>query len=109
MDKETLIKTIEHCISTENECYNCALGGETMLKPCRVKLLENALVIIKEQENEIYKLNNTLKECENGYQGTLFMESCKMKEAQDKIKEQEFEIESLRSKTKLIITRKPKI
>ena len=46
--------------------------------------------IIREKDEQIFKLENRLKECENGYDGTLHLERCK-------IAEKDAEIERLKS------------
>lgn len=38
-------------------------------------------------EQRIFELENRLKECENGYEGTLFLDRCKLHDAEEKIKE----------------------
>ena len=48
--------------------------------------LESALSLIKEQEQKIFELENRLKECENGYEGTLFLDRCKLHDAEEEIK-----------------------
>ena len=41
---------------------------------------KNALALITSQEQKIFELENRLKECENGYEGTLALERAKIKE-----------------------------
>ena len=41
----------------------------------------------KGYEQKIYELENRLKECENGYEGTLFLDRCKLHDAEEKVKE----------------------
>ena len=42
---------------------------------------------IKEKADKIFALENRLKECENGYEGTLYLERCKLHDAEEKNKE----------------------
>lgn len=49
--------------------------------------LESAISIIKSYGEQIFSLENRLKECENGYEGTLYLERCKLHDAEEKIKE----------------------
>ncbi len=46
----------------------------------RCKIETDALALIKSQELTIFALENRLKECENGYEGTLALERAKVKE-----------------------------
>lgn len=50
------------------------------LYPNTSLLLKNALAIITADEQKIFALENRLKECENGYEGTLALERAKIKE-----------------------------
>ena len=49
----------------------------------------------KNQEQRIFELENRLKECENGYEGTLYLDRCKLHDADEKIKKLTAEISSL--------------
>ena len=42
---------------------------------------------VSAQADKIFELENRLKECENGYEGTLHLESCKLHDAEEKFKE----------------------
>ena len=42
---------------------------------------------VSAQSDKIFALENLLKECENGYEGTLHLESCKLHDAEEKVKE----------------------
>ena len=42
---------------------------------------------IKSQDEQIFQLENRLKECENGYAGTLHLESNKLHDAEERVKE----------------------
>ena len=50
-------------------------------------LLKYAFALIKQQDEQIFQLENRLKECENGYAGTLHLESCKLHDAEERVKE----------------------
>lgn len=43
-------------------------------------LLEYRRNLLREKDEQIFKLENRLKECENGYEGTLYLERCKIAE-----------------------------
>ena len=62
--------------------------------------ITDAIALIKEQEEQIFKLENRLKECENGYEGTLFLDRCKLHDAEEKIKELTEKNERLKAKAK---------
>lgn len=49
--------------------------------------LKDILFVILANEQKIFELENRLKECENGYEGTLFLDRCKLYDAEQKIKE----------------------
>ena len=51
---------------------------------------------VNAQTDKIFALENRLKECENGYAGTLHLESCKLHDAERKIAEKDAEIERLK-------------
>lgn len=71
------------------------------IKAMRAKLLKQlderitSAVFWKDKEffenvrKYIIEVENNLEECEIGYQGTLFLERCKMKDLQDKVAELE--------------------
>lgn len=42
---------------------------------------------VNAQADKIFTLENRLKECENGYEGTLFLDRCKLHDAEEKVKE----------------------
>lgn len=98
MNKEQIIKALNTLKYGGHSCTNCKDGitkGEDRcgLKGC--KIARDALALIKDQDEQIFKLENRLKECENGYQGTLFLDRCKLHDAEEKIKEQENVIKNL--------------
>lgn len=75
MEKEQIIKALECCI--EDKCENCPYDEQTA---CREYLLHSALALIKSQDEQIFQLENRLKECENGYSQTLGIERARVKE-----------------------------
>lgn len=52
-----------------------------------MSFLKLVLDVITADEQKIFELENRLKECENGYEGTIFLDRCKMHDAEEKIKE----------------------
>lgn len=60
------------------------------------EFLKDALSLIKSQEQKIFDLENRLKECENGYKGTLYLESCKLRDAEEKINELGVDLKTMR-------------
>ena len=54
------------------------------------------LEIIKSDEREIFELEKNLKECEIGYEGTLFLDRCKLHDAEEKIEKLSKEIKLLK-------------
>ena len=52
-----------------------------------MSFFKQVLDVITTDEQKIFELENRLKECENGYEGTLFLERCKLHDAEQKIKE----------------------
>lgn len=52
-----------------------------------MSFLKLVLAVITTDEQKIFELENRLKECENGYEGTLYLERCKLHDAEEKIKE----------------------
>ncbi|MBR2388260.1 MAG: hypothetical protein IKB02_05775 [Clostridia bacterium] len=100
MEKEQIIKALEWC-SELRLCVDCPMRTEGYFShsgnACRKSLMENALALIKQQDEQIFQLENRLKECENGYAGTLHLESCKLHDAEEKVKELTEENERLKS------------
>lgn len=48
--------------------------------------IRKALALINSQEHRIFELENRLKECENGYEGTNFLDRCKLHDAEENVK-----------------------
>lgn len=89
---EKQIKTALECLSKPNsspadreKCY--FMWKEPSCFSCYHEVAQNALALIESQEQKIFELENRLKECENGYEGTLHLESCKLHDAEEKVKE----------------------
>lgn len=51
-----------------------------------LSFLKLVLAVITTDEQKIFELENRLKECENGYEGTLYLDRCKLHDAEEKIK-----------------------
>jgi hypothetical protein len=64
---------------------------------CVPRISKDALTLIKDQAEQIFKLENRLKECENGYEGTLFLDRCKLHDAEEKVKQLTEENERLKA------------
>ena len=101
MERNEIIKALECCTrgrkSNEDrpclECpYNeCNIVGGTSERQisgtCQGWLMKDALALIRSQDEQLFQLENRLKECENGYAGTLHLERCKLHDAEEKVKE----------------------
>lgn len=62
-----------------------------------LSFLKLVLDVITTDEQKIFELEKRLKECENGYEGTLYLERCKLHDTEQKIKELTEENERLRA------------
>lgn len=85
MDRADIIKSLE-CCATVGGCKECPRSVDG--KYCNEKttdIIKSALNIIGEQDAQIFELENRLKECENGYEGTLYLERCKLHDAEEKV------------------------
>ena len=60
------------------------------------EFLKNVLSLIKSQEQKIFDLENRIKECENGYEGTLRLDRCKLHDAEEKIKKLDVDLKAMR-------------
>ena len=107
---EEQIKTALKCLSKPNsspadreKCY--FMWKEPSCFSCYHEVAQNALALITSQEQNIFELENRLKECENGYEGTLYLDRCKLHDAEEKIKELTEENERLRSENKTVAKR----
>ena len=95
---EQIIKALECCISDKNICDKCPIQAECEENPFASTIQRFALKTIKSQEQKIFELENRLKECENGYEGTQFLDRCKLHDAEEKVKKLTEENERLRAK-----------
>ena len=82
LNAEQIKKALECC--AYGLCRDCALYSDD---GCGNKVIIGAIELINSQEQKIFELENRLKECENGYEGTLHLESCKLHDAEEKVKE----------------------
>lgn len=65
-----------------------------------LSFLKLVLDLITKDGEKIFKLENRLEECENGYEGTHFLDMCKLHDDEQKIKELTEENERLKDFTK---------
>ena len=100
---EEQIKTALKCLSKPNsspadreKCY--FMWKEPSCFSCYHEAAQNALALITSQEQKIFELENRLKECENGYEGTLYLERCKLHDAEEKVNQLTADIEAVRSR-----------
>lgn len=82
LERKKLKEGLEQC-EKEATCSGCPYFSKI---GCKKHLYQDALALIKEQEQKIFELENRLKECENGYKGTSFLDRCKLHDAEEKIK-----------------------
>ena len=88
------IRVALRCHADEkNKCAICPYNKES----CSIELAKDAIALINSQEQKIFALENRLKECENGYKGTNFLDRCKLHDAEEKVKELTEENERLRA------------
>lgn len=98
MEREKIIKALECCSTPSGKrCENCPKVTEDAL--CMYRLAGDALALIKQQDEQIFQLENRLKECENGYAGTLHLERNKLYDAEEKVKKLTEENERLKTAT----------
>ena len=74
----------------KRRCAVCPLHKEEIMqlnRSCGTMIAENCLALVKSYEDKIFAFENRLKECENGYEGTLFLDRCKLHDAEEKVKE----------------------
>lgn len=75
MEKEQIIKALEWC-SGLRLCVDCPMRTEGYFShsgnACRKSLMKNALALVKQQDEQIFQLENRLKECENGDSQTFW-------------------------------------
>lgn len=62
MDREKVVKAIEDCVFHNHDCVDCEYDGCVFRHgDCRRDLLADALVLLKEQENEIKELRSIVE------------------------------------------------
>ncbi len=88
LNAEQIKKSLECCIVNDwnsTQCNECPIynGGGG----CIDELKKSTIDLINSQEQKIFELENRLKECENGYEGTLHLERAKLHDAEEKVKE----------------------
>lgn len=94
MEKEQIKKALHCCAHYCGSCNKyCPLYTDD---ECTITLAKSTLALINSYENKIFELENRLKECENGYEGTLYLERCKLHDAEEKNKELTEENEGLK-------------
>lgn len=86
MERNDIIKALECCCSYCDK-ENCPYKTHDIPIACMTMRMVDALTLIKDQAEQIFKLENRLKECENGYEGTLFLDRCKLHDAEEKVKQ----------------------
>ena len=70
-------------VCSENKsgyCEDCPYLNLKTPAKCLDELMADAIAIMLQDEQTIFELENRLKECENGYAGTLALERAKVKE-----------------------------
>lgn len=94
MEREQIIKALKCCTrgrksKDDRPCLECPynecniVGGTSERQTsgtCQGWLMKDALALIKQQDEQIFQLENRLKECENGYSQTLGIEWARIKE-----------------------------
>lgn len=92
LNRELIIKALE--------CFHLRILNTKLaekITETEIMAIINALTLIKDQAEQIFKLENRLKECENGYEGTLFLDRCKLHDAEEKVKQLTEENERLKA------------
>ena len=81
MEKEQIVKALECLISVDYDREFCKPRGcvYSDCESCLESAIKDAIALIKQQDEQIFKLENRLKECENGYSQTLGIERAKIK------------------------------
>ena len=98
INKKNIINGLDCCTrgrkdKNDRPCLDCLynecnlVGGTSERQTtgtCQGWLMKDALALIKQQDEQIFKLENRLKECENGYSQTLGIERAKIKALTEK-------------------------
>ncbi|MCH5315451.1 MAG: hypothetical protein J1E81_06025 [Eubacterium sp.] len=82
MTDEEIEKALSYCKDTD--CEYCPY---TFILGCEDKLREDARGYINRLKEQLYQAEQKLAECENGYQGTLFLERCKHKDELEQVRQ----------------------
>ena len=82
MEREQIVKALECLISVDYDREFCKPRGcvYSDCESCLESAIKDAIALVKQQDEQIFKLENRLKECENGYSQTLGIERAKIKE-----------------------------
>lgn len=88
LNAEELKQALKRCASG-GRCKGCVRENITTytIEGCMGVLLGEALALIESQDQKIFELEKRLKECENGYEGTLQLERCKLRDAEEMVNE----------------------
>ena len=94
MKKETnvpeLIKALEVCISSDKGCSKCPYNescgyGDFSLRAKCFKALELLQELRDAQSSKIHTLENLIEEIKNGYEQTLYLERCRIKDLEEEV------------------------
>lgn len=97
LNRVQIEKVLECCASPMQMCKDCPMPEETKDDcRCMETISRNALAYFKAQERKIFDLENRLKECENGYEGTLHLERSKLHDAYEKVNELTVKLKAMR-------------
>lgn len=88
LNREQIKQTLKIYADTisPSRCAVCS-WAEILKGLCEPLLFEHTISLIEKQDEQIFQLENRLKECENGYEGTLHLERCKLHDAEQKVKD----------------------
>ncbi len=94
MNRDDVIKALKCCSGERDLCKECPVDKRLIDEcVCGSFVMGQALQLIGSLEQVIFKLENRLKECENGYSQALALERAKVKEMTE---EKEAAIEDLK-------------
>lgn len=86
LNVEKVKKALECCnIAQVAFCDQCPYNSIELAdnEICSERMANDAIALFKSYEQRIFELENRLKECENGYEGTLYLERAKIKKLTD--------------------------
>lgn len=85
MTDEEIEKAL-HCLKgKESPCKDCSY--QIREYNCRTFVISDTLDYINRLKEQLYQAEQKLAECENGYQGTLFLERCKHKDELEQMRQ----------------------